>query len=93
MTERTIGSALRRQLELLGARIELLESNAARAEGRTIDWAAVDETRIDLDRALDELDADIQAAISSSFGQVATALRRRIAAGEFAATAAALEDE
>jgi hypothetical protein len=79
MSERTIGAELRRQMERLSGRVEVLEAAAARAEGRTIDWQKVDDGRIDLDASFDSLNDDVQRAIEAAFGRLADAFRRKFA--------------
>jgi hypothetical protein len=81
MSETTIGAALRRQLELLAGRIERLEQQAAAAQGKALDWSAVDETRIDLDVALDRLDEDVHEAIGMALRRTGEALKRRMTEG------------
>jgi hypothetical protein len=78
--EHPIGAALRRQLELLSGRLEVLEQRHARAEAQAIDWQQIDELRIDQDVAFDALDLDVEAAIERRFSAEAAALRRRIRA-------------
>jgi hypothetical protein len=77
--EHPIGAALLREVEKLGERIEVLEAEAAKLAGRSTDWQKVDETRIDLDRAFDELDTDVHRAIDQTLGRLGDALRRKFA--------------
>ena len=75
--EHPTGAALRRQMELLNARIEMLKQHAATAAGTAIDWQRVDDVRCDLDRAFDSLDDEVDAAIKRVLEQLVEALKRK----------------
>ncbi len=76
----TVGAALLHELLRLQGRIEVLEAQAARVKGTVLDMDAIDEARIDVDRAVDELGADVDAVIKETLTQLVEALKRRFEA-------------
>lgn len=77
--ERMIGGALKRELQRLSARVEMLERQAAQIRGVPVNLLAIEEGRVDLDVALDQLTEDVDAAINDAFARVALELKRQIA--------------